>query len=873
MTKVRFTDSRTSWACRFDVVAGSLCLGTLRLYVSARSPRFWTMVLRRKFALTFCVTVGSALVSPVAQDAQARAAGLVSQAPLPAPVTQGTKIAVVVDGPAELYDAATLQLAKEIRVLIQERYPNWEVPNRPNFVGDFSRKGARRELLKALADPQIGLVIGLGIDVARAAGKIKNFNKPLLLPFAAPEFQGLPRSGKTSGRRNFAYLSGIVSVKRELEAFVDLTKERKVVMLLDGHYLEGSDNLPKRMQALVGKIATLKAVSSGKTAAQALRAIPEGTKAVYIGPLLRMPSKEYPALVRGLNERGIASYASDGRAWVEMGALMTLVPDDDFKRRLRKLALYVDSTIGGEDPGTFSTDYASRSVLLINTQTARSVGVHPTYAQLSDAELIGDRAPQARGARLELKDAVEQALRTNLELMSTREDAPIARLETQEAQAALYPTASLGASYTQVLPESKAIMSFARTGTWNGSIDVPLYTAMGWANRAAKLKNEKAIDQGIRTKVLDIVAQTATAYVNVLRAKNAEEINRQNLTRIRRNLEMAKVRVELGAAGRQELFRWQIEISDAKANVIRSEAVTSQSEIQLNRLINRPLETPVVIGGSGSQHLGLVVDPRVQPFVQDPFSFRIFREFMVQESVANAPEIQQLNASLASMGELRKGQKRDLWIPNAFARLSVSQNFYLDGAPAAFSMPAGAGGPAQPGAGGDAAQPEAPAFEFPKTPIWNVGVNLAWTAFDFRRNKRLAQTDRRMIQMKRQRSTLSQGIEQRVRSAMHQAGASGGVVELRNRAATAARSNFELVTDAYAKGTVGIITLVDAQNQALQTELAAANALYDWLIDFVEVQRASGVFTFLESERDHSLFVNRLKEFYRAHEGRPAPQR
>lgn len=812
---------------------------------------------RLLFALVCALPLGAAPTAVQAAQTGKKSQGAGSQGK--DPKVLGTKIAIVTDGPAEIYEQTTAQLAKEIRVLLAGRYADWEVPDKPNFVGNYSGKGAWTQLHRALKDPEVGLVIGMGMDVARAVGYTKTLSKPVLLPFAAPRLQKLPHAGKTSGKHNLGYLSGIVDIRRELAAFVDIAKAKDVAMLLDAHYFVRSKSMQKNLQALAGDTARLRPIAAGKTLEETLARIPADTKAVYIGPLLRMPSSEYQALVNALNNRNIATYASGGRPWVEMGALMTIVPDDDQQRRLRKIALYVEAAVSGENPATFSTDYASRQSLLLNVGTAQKIGIHPTYAQLSDAEVVGESGPAAVGPKLELKEAVARALQSNLELDAVRMDADIARGETREATAALYPTAQLQAGITQTLPESRAMLNFARTASWGGSVNIPLYTQMAWANRDSKITAQKATDRGIHAKALDIVAQTATAYINVLRAKNAEAINRQNLARIRRNLEMAKVRVELGAAGRQEVFRWEIEISDGKANVIRSEAVCSQSDIQLNRLINRPLETPVGLGAPGEDHLGLVVDPRVQPFVRDPFSFRIFREFMVKEAIANAPEIQQIDASLDSVQKLRKGQKRELWVPNLVASVSVNHNFYMDGAPRAFAsmMPQ-----PQPGA------PPAPEIEFPNLPIFTVGANLVWNAFDFRRNARIQQTDSRIVKMQRQRASVAQSIEQRVRSSMHQAGASGAVVELRSQAAKSARENFELVTDAYVKGTVGIITLVDAQNQALQTELAAANALYDWLIDFVEVQRASGVFTFLESERDHSNYVARLQDFFAAHRGK-----
>ncbi|MEM9865662.1 MAG: hypothetical protein AAF938_28905, partial [Myxococcota bacterium] len=80
-------------------------------------------------------------------------------------------------------------------------------------------------------------------------------------------------------------------------------------------------------------------------------------------------------------------------------------------------------------------------------------------------------------------------------------------------------------------------------------------------------------------------------------------------------------------------------------------------------------------------------------------------------------------------------------------------------------------------------------------------------------------------------------------------------------AATAAGENLDLVRDAYRRGTVTIITLIDAQNQALLSNLSANNAVYDFMVDFLAVERASASFGFRMSEDERNDFVTRLERF------------
>ncbi|MEO0814906.1 MAG: hypothetical protein AAFY60_18745, partial [Myxococcota bacterium] len=54
----------------------------------------------------------------------------------------------------------------------------------------------------------------------------------------------------------------------------------------------------------------------------------------------------------------------------------------------------------------------------------------------------------------------------------------------------------------------------------------------------------------------------------------------------------------------------------------------------------------------------------------------------------------------------------------------------------------------------------------------------------------------------------------------------------------------------------------DAQNQALSANLAAANAVYDFLIDYVAAERAAGEFGFNLEKEERDAVVERLQRFF-----------
>ncbi len=69
--------------------------------------------------------------------------------------------------------------------------------------------------------------------------------------------------------------------------------------------------------------------------------------------------------------------------------------------------------------------------------------------------------------------------------------------------------------------------------------------------------------------------------------------------------------------------------------------------------------------------------------------------------------------------------------------------------------------------------------------------------------------------------------------------------------------------NAYTEGAVSILHLLDAQNAAFNAEQVAANAVYDFLIDLMEMERSIGRFEFFMSTEERQAFLERLKVFFK----------
>jgi outer membrane protein TolC len=100
-------------------------------------------------------------------------------------------------------------------------------------------------------------------------------------------------------------------------------------------------------------------------------------------------------------------------------------------------------------------------------------------------------------------------------------------------------------------------------------------------------------------------------------------------------------------------------------------------------------------------------------------------------------------------------------------------------------------------------------------------------------------------QLESMRVSTAERVEEQVRNQLYAMRAAFAQIDLAAAAAEASQKNFSLVSDAYARGTVTVIELLDAQDTSLTASAAAAESLYSFLITTMAVQRAVGGYDYL----------------------------
>ncbi len=758
------------------------------------------------------------------------------------------RVGVLIDGPWSalrgLEDQVRLELAELTRSEFDVRFPD-----ALRRSCDWSTECVRNESEALLADPAVDVVIGYGLVSAQVLGTRESLPKPVIAPFVVDErVQGIPREGAASGRQNLNYLSLRSNASRELYEFQQAVGSEHLAVFVSDPIWSHFEGVRQRVLEQLGYLpAGSSVVVVGDDPDAAFAKIDADVDAVALFPLPQLDDKGLARLVELLIERRLPSYSTSGEDEVAAGILMSYAPADDMPRLARRLALNLQAVILGEDAGTLSVDFRFNERLSINIETAERIGFHPTFDMLSEAVLLGKSSAVAE--TLALSTALRESLAANLDLRAVDRALAASAENVAAARAAWRPSFSVSATEVQI-DEDSASASFGsqaeRTLSLGASLSQTLWSDAAAARVTIERESYESRRQDRERQRQDLIQSTVSAYLDVLRARTIERLRRENAELTRTNLRLAELRQRVGYSGPADVYRWQSELANAKAETIAANAQRNAAEIALARLLHRPLEDEFTLVDLALEGSGLVPEPaRLARYIRDPFSFRIFREFMVQWGIAHTPEIQAIEASLRAQERALLSTRRALYLPSVGLEGSWTHKASKSGA----------------GSSGGAPLP----FSLPTADdtSWNIAIaaSLPLTTGG-RRRAELRQARETLDQLQIEREALVERVAARVRVAVHLAGASYAKIRLSRESAEAARKNLDLVRNSYSEGAVSVLSLLDAQNAALSSEISAANASYDFLTDLTEVHRAVGRLDALTEPARTSQWFEQLERFY-----------
>lgn len=757
------------------------------------------------------------------------------------------RIAFVLDGPQVDARGFVDLFQRELRQLLRGEF-KVGFPEDLTLQGDYTAQGVRAVLKRVSGRGDVDLVITLGPLGSREACLLAPLPVPVIAAMVLDHtYQKIPYRRGVSGVKDLSYIEMPDTFEEDLTTFADIVPYTHIA-LLGGRSLFAAlpgreSGMELRMPFLAARMQMVEALNSVDGT---LTAIPAGVDAVYLLPIPEISLEERQALLEALALKRLPVFSLMGHPLVHAGALAGLNKADWPARLARRAALNARKIFSGTPAASLPVAISRQAQLMVNIQTARILGIYPNFKVLTDATLINIEAdPTTR--ELTLAAVMDEAVLVNLRLRAVGRSDAAGLAVVDRARANLMPQLSAQATATLIDEDRGENAAGPAEGTLSGALNLSqvIWSDEAWASLGIEKMRQLRRTLEVEKTRLDVALEAANAYLNVLLAQTQEEILSANLKLSRSNLERAKMRRSLGAASSAEVYRLESQIARERADLIAAAAQRKNAEMALNGTLAYPLEQPFKLADVAlDEQVSLLLSPRVTPYADNLISLTRFKQFLVQTGLRASTELLQIDADLAVQKRLLLAAKRSFYSPTV--TLS-GQAFQLLG---------------ETGAGADQEVPGAP-----DDTDWNLSLNASlplWEGGGRSADMREARESLKSLRL--QRRTTSQQVEQRIRNAVHQLVSAYTSIELLTKAAQFSRKNFDLVADAYSRGTVQLIDLLDAQTTYLQAEQNAANANYQFLLDLMEMERALGRFTFFAAPDEREAWIAALEAYFKKSE-------
>ena len=738
----------------------------------------------------------------------------------PALAQQRVGVAVIGDGEIERFSNQREIYVNELLALTENEFD----VRISTSNGNWTRESIESAVAEAYADPAIDMVLVTGFVANQVVAIRREFPKPTFLPIIIDT--GLLEGGAsngTSGIRNLNYLSAYADFADDLDILASVTDYTNLVLMVDSGLSAAIPLLRERAYAVAEERGiVLSEVTHDGVNHKLMQQVPENTDAVIVAGLPRMPVEDFDRLIDAINRAGLPSYSFAGVDDVERGLLMTNSEPRDVDRQARLNALNMQAVMLGERAEDQPTASQITEQLTINMRTAREIGLSPSFDILNEAVLL-NQEEQVFGQRYGLVEIARRALEQNQALAAESFGVQAGAEEIARARANLLPQLDASTSYTtrKDSPTVSAGLLAERTTDAALGLSQLLYSDSATANLTIQKQLQRARESSLLQFRLDVVQAATVSYYVLLNARSQLAVQENNLQISRANLELAEDRVRLGTSTPADVYRWQAEVARAQILVLNARSALNQAWDALSRVLHLPQGERIPLREATFDEPFVISRESYDELVASPADYAVFSRFYIERALRQAPELEQLNAQIDAKRRELTSQRRAYWLPDFSIGGRATSNLNQSGA--------GAG----PGAGEDLED-------------WSIGIQATLPLFSGGLKKaNVSRASFELLQLESLRTATAELVEEEVRVQLHAAAAAYQQINLSATAAEASRKNFELVSDAYARGTVTVIELLDAQDTSLTASAAAAESLYSFLITIMSLQRSVGGFDFL----------------------------
>ena len=425
------------------------------------------------------------------------------------------------------------------------------------------------------------------------------------------------------------------------------------------------------------------------------------------------------------------------------------------------------------------------------------------------AQQVGDttvpRTLAAATARVTLADALTRAILVQPTTVQARGSAQNANAQQRTAYGAFLPSVNATSNASQSYAEGRArvdplsgeLVSGDRSNRslsvgLNGSLD--LWTGL---RRGADLSAANATDRstaaGLVNARFQVAQLTTAAYLDALATQQTVEVRVASVRRAQEQLKVSVAKLHAGSATRSDSLRSEVNLGNARIQLINAEIQQATAEAGLGRLIGADGRVAAIDDSAYTTQTAV-----------DTTSVRA-------EARAQSPQVLSAEANL----EVARAQVRSAYAAYS-PSLTLSGSYNFSGS----------------------------SQEFGSNPLYNqrsVSLGLSWPLFNrFQREQTVAirhsSVDLAEAQAADARRQVDAGVTQR----LAELAAARIRIEITRSSVQAAREDIRVIGERYRLGAATFVDLLTSQESLTQAEVDAVNARFDYLRAKAQVEALIG---------------------------------
>ena len=121
---------------------------------------------------------------------------------------------------------------------------------------------------------------------------------------------------------------------------------------------------------------------------------------------------------------------------------------------------------------------------------------------------------------------------------------------------------------------------------------LPIFTGGKLSGQIQKAKaNFKYNEIGVQRTYNEMRSTVTSGYFDMLQADNMQKLSAESVTRLEDHLKNVQAQYDVGVVAKADVLRSQVELADAKQDLIKAENQYQLAEASLNRIVGLPMDT------------------------------------------------------------------------------------------------------------------------------------------------------------------------------------------------------------------------------------------------------------------------------------------